>query len=269
MTNHEYQTAVALVFVLYISMQVPSNLMLAWCGRPRLYLGTFIVLWGIVSACTGATHNYGELAAVRTFLGLVEAPFFPGALFLLTKWYTKREMAVRMALLYAGSILSNAFAGLISAGILSGMNGVHGLAGWRWLFILEGAITTGVGLVVMVILPDFPHNTATWLFTQQELDVATLRLAEDAGETDVESENGTPWQGFVMSIKDIKVWVLTIMLFGGVTGLSFNIFMPSIVKTLGYGKIETLLLTCPVWLFAFIIVYFVSAWIVQKFAFGT
>lgn len=72
-----------------------------------------------------------------------------------------------------------------------------------------------------------------------------------------------------MSIKDIKVWVLTIMLFGGVTGLSFNIFMPSIVKTLGYGKIETLLLTCPVWLFAFIIVYFVSAWIVQKFAFGT
>ncbi|CAO1631491.1 unnamed protein product [Sympodiomycopsis kandeliae] len=255
LSDTQYQTALSLVFVLYISMQIPSNLMLAWCGKPSYYLGTAIALWGIVSGCTGATHNFGELAAVRLFLGLTEAVFFPGALFLLSEWYTKRELAVRMALLYAGSILSNAFAGLIAAGIIGGMEGVHGLAAWRWLMILEGSITTGVGLIIMVILPDFPRNSSTLIFTREELDVAVWRIAEDSGDATVEGEKGTPWQGFILAIKDIKVWVLTIMMFGAVTGLSFNIFMPTLVKTLGYGKIETLLLTTPVWLFAFIIVY--------------
>lgn len=77
LTDYEYQTAVALVFPLYIFMQVPSNMMLAWCGRPRLYLGFWVALWGVVSACTGAVHNYHQLAAVRVVLGLTEAPFFP------------------------------------------------------------------------------------------------------------------------------------------------------------------------------------------------
>lgn len=255
LTDTQYQTALSIVFVLYITMQVPSNLMLAWCGRPRIYLGTFITLWGAVSACTGATHNYAQLVGVRFILGGVEAPFFSGALLLLSKWYTRRELSVRMALLYAGSILSNAFAGLISAAILGSMEGVHGIRAWRWLFIIEGVITVGVGLLMMMLLPDFPHNTTTF-FSKEEREIAVQRLTEDTGESDIEGEmGGTPWQGFILSVKDPKVWLLTLMLFGAVLGCAFNAFFPTIVQTLGYGKIETLLLTCPLWMFAFICVY--------------
>jgi len=94
-----------------------------------------------VSGCTAATSSPAGLLTVRFFLGIIEAPFFPGAIYLLSCWYTKREPGVRMALLVCGIVLSNAFAGLLSAGILSGMQGLGRLAPWRWLFILEGLAT--------------------------------------------------------------------------------------------------------------------------------
>jgi MFS family permease len=97
-----------------------------------------IILWAIVSGCTAAASSPGSLLAIRFCLGLVEAPFFPGAIFFLSCWYTKKELGIRMALLVCGILLSNAFAGLISAGILKGMAGVGRLHAWRWLFILEG-----------------------------------------------------------------------------------------------------------------------------------
>lgn len=239
-------------------VQVPSNMMLAWCGKPSLYLGTFICLWGTVSACTGAVQSFGGLVAVRLLLGATEAPFFPGALYLLSKWYTRTELSVRMALLYAASLFSNAVAGLIAAGVLGNMEGVHGIRAWRWLFILIGAITVGCGFLIMLILPDFPHSTKKWFFTEEELKVAVQRLEEDAGSSDVEGQGedgNTPFKGFVLAVKDPKVWMLTFMLFAAVTGLAFNAFFPSLVKTLGYGKIETLLLTTPPWAWAFICVY--------------
>lgn len=254
LNDRQYQNAVALLFPLYIAMQVPSNMMLAWCGKPSLYLGTFVCLWGVVSACTAACQNYGQLVTVRVLLGGIEAPFFPGALFLLSKWYTRRELSTRMGLLYAGSIISNAFAGLIAAPVLRDMEGVRGLAAWRWLFIIEGAVTVFVGFCVMYLLPDFPHNT-TRFYSEEEKAVAVQRLAEDAGETDIEGENGGAWRGFILCVLDPKVWILTFMLFAAVLGLSFNAFFPTIVKTLGYDRITTLFLTVPIWFWAFICVY--------------
>jgi MFS family permease len=87
---------------------------------------------------------------VRFFLGIIEAPFFLGAIHLLSCWYTKRELGKRMALLVCGILLSNCFAGLISAGILSGMAGVSRLAAWRWLFILEDLATVFLVLISLL-----------------------------------------------------------------------------------------------------------------------
>lgn len=186
-------------------------MMLAYCGRPSIYLGTFIILWGVVSGATGAVHSFHQLAAIRVILGAVEAPWFPGVLFLLSRWYTRREITVRTALFYAASIASNAFAGLIAAGILGNMEGVRDIAAWRWLFIIMGAITVGVGIGVMFLLPDFPENTKVW-FTHEELAVAVQRLKEDVGDTGHE-EPPSPFSGFILAAKDIKVWILTLMLF--------------------------------------------------------
>jgi MFS family permease len=113
-------------------MQVPSNLILNWVGRPSLYLGCATVVWGLVSCVTSQVSSYGGIVAARFILGIVEAPFFPGALFYLSKWYTKEELAKRNAIFYAGSLVSGAFGSLIAAGILSGLNGHLGLAAWQW-----------------------------------------------------------------------------------------------------------------------------------------
>lgn len=137
LTDQQYQTALSILFVGYITFQIPSNLLMTRIGRPSLYIPTFVALWGIVSGCTAATRGYHSLLAVRICLGVVEAPFFPGALALLGYFYKKEEMATRTALLFSGSIISNAFSGLISAGILKGMQGKAGLTSWHWLFILE------------------------------------------------------------------------------------------------------------------------------------
>lgn len=195
-------------------------------------------VWGIVSACTAATHNFRELVVVRFFLGISEAAFFPGALYLLSRWYTRREVAKRMAVLYGGSILSNAVSGLISAGILGNMEGKAGIRGWQWLFIIEGAITVFIAIWSFFILPDFPHNSK--MLTPAERKLAVQRLADDAGEVLIEGAEGQgPKEGLILAAKDPIVWLFALCLTATVTGVAFNQFFPTIVGTLGYNNITT------------------------------
>lgn len=249
--DQQYQTALSILYVGYITFQIPSNLLMTKIGRPSLYIPFFVSIWGIVSACTAATKGYHSLLAVRILLGSVESVFFPACLALLSFFYRKNEMATRTALLFSGSIISNAFSGLISAGILSGMNGKLGLPAWKWLFIIEGAITVAIAGLAVFILPDMPGNSK--FLTPEEREMAVNRLSLDAGTSlSPNDEEGTPMQGFLMAIKDIKVWVLAFMLTAVTVGVGFNQFFPTIVGSLGYSHTVTLLLTAPIWFFAFL-----------------
>lgn len=88
--------------------------------------------WSIVCLLTFLAKDFGGMLACRFLLGVTEAPFYPGALFLLSLFYTKKEIATRMAIFYTGNMIASSFAGLIAAGVFAGLDGVHGLAGWRW-----------------------------------------------------------------------------------------------------------------------------------------
>lgn len=144
MTAQEYQIGLSTLFVGYVLMQVPSNALLNYAGRPSLYIGFFVIIWGLVSACTSQVKTAGQIIACRFILGFVEAPFFPGILFYLSKWYTREELSLRMAIFYSGSLISGAFGNLIAAGILTGLAGQRGYSAWQWLYIVEGAITVFV-----------------------------------------------------------------------------------------------------------------------------
>ena len=122
-----------------VLMQVPSNMLLNYIGKPSWYLGFWTTVWGLVSCLTSQVKTPGQIMACRFILGLVEAPFFPGVLFFLSKWYTKKELNLRMAIFYSGSLISGAFGNLIAAGILSGLDGARGMAAWQWLYIIEGS----------------------------------------------------------------------------------------------------------------------------------
>jgi MFS family permease len=229
-------------------MQVPSNLLMNYMGRPSLYLGFWTTAWGLVSCLTSQVKNASGIIACRFFLGFVEAPFFAGVLFYLSKWYTKKELNVRMAIFYAGSLLSGAFGNLIAAGILSGLAGRRGLSAWQWLYIIEGTITMFIGLVIMVILPDFPD---TWrALTGEMKHVANRRLAIEAAEADVDEGGGmSQVRGMVLAFKDPKTYILAIA-YHCITGASgFQNFFPTLTATLGYDHIISLLLVAPPYIF--------------------
>ncbi|KAF2726383.1 retrograde regulation protein 2 [Polychaeton citri CBS 116435] len=262
MTNSQYETAVSILFVGYILMQVPSNLFLNKVGKPALYLPGVMAVWGAISACTAAANSYAGLVVVRFFLGFVEAAYFPGCLFYLSCWYTRKELAFRSAILYSGSLISGAFAGLIAAGITNGMDGKAGISAWRWLFIIEGVITVAVALVAFFILPNFPRTT-TWL-KEDERELAVWRLQEDIGVDDWSSnEKQSFFHGFYLALIDIKVWILMLMFLGVVSAASITNFFPSVVETLGYDHMTTLLLTAPPYVLA-VITTFANAWHADK-----
>jgi MFS family permease len=97
-----------------------------------------MIVWGIIATLTALVKNYTGLVLVRFFLGFVEAPFYPGALYILSLFYTRKEIATRVSILYAGNIFAVAFAGLIAAATFATLDDKHSMRGWQRLFIIEG-----------------------------------------------------------------------------------------------------------------------------------
>ncbi|OTA98618.1 hypothetical protein M426DRAFT_69448 [Hypoxylon sp. CI-4A] len=254
--SSQFQTAVSILFVGYLLMQIPSNLFLNKIGKPAIYLPACMMVWGVISSATAAVTNFGGLIAVRFWLGFVEAAYFPGCLYYLS--YTRKELGLRTAFLYSGALISGAFSGLISAGITQNMDGVRGLGAWQWLFVIEGVITVGISFISFFILPNFPRTTS-WL-TEEEKALAIWRLEEDIGEDDwIDREHQSWWLGTKQAFADVKTWVLLVLLFGIVASGSVTNFFPAVVKTLGYSNVYTLLLTCPPYVLT-VIATFINAW---------
>ena len=134
MDYSQYATCLSILYVGYILMQVPSNMFINTLQRPSLYISLVMVVWGLISTLSGVATNLAGMVCIRFFLGFVEAAFLPGVLMILSKWYTRRELTVRNAILFCGNLISNAFSALIAAGVLSNMQGILGHAAWRWLF---------------------------------------------------------------------------------------------------------------------------------------
>jgi MFS family permease len=245
LVGEQFNTCISVLFAGYIALQIPSNLILTRV-RPSIYLPTCMALWGVVSGCTAAVKDFHGLVVCRFFLGFLEAPFFPGALFLLSSWYTPRELATRTAIMYCGSLLSSAFGGLVGAGVQYGLNGAHGLHSWQWLFVIEGAVTVTFSLISLVILPDFPATTR-WL-SDEEKAVAVHRLRVHSGSVD--EERGPLFRGLLMAVSDYKVWLLALIAVLKTSAGAVTSFIPTLVATFGYDRTQSLLMTAPPYVLA-------------------
>jgi MFS family permease len=128
-------------------------------------------------------------------------------------------------LFYSGALISGAFSGLIAAGITAHMDGLRGLRAWKWMFIIEGAVTICIAFIAYFILPNFPRSTS-WL-TEEERQLAVWRLDEDIGEDDwVDSQRQSFKVGLKLAFSDIKMYVLMVMLFGIVASGTVTNFFP-------------------------------------------
>lgn len=199
--------------------------------------------WAIVSACTALAKNYTGLVLTRFFLGVTEAPFYPGALFLLSLFYTRKEIALRISILYLGNIVATAVSGLIAVATFTTLDGVHGLKGWQWLFIIEGVVTFGVAALGLVMLPDHPLSTR-WLSPEQR-QLAHDRIVRDTVSSE---ESKGALEGLKQAFRDPRLFALAFMQNMHLSACSFNNFFPTVVGSLGFNDTITLVLTCPPYL---------------------
>ncbi|KAF4441022.1 major facilitator superfamily transporter [Fusarium acutatum] len=248
-------TLLPMVWLLYFFNYLDRNNianMLLTRTRPSMYIPAWTALWSIVSAATAGAGTYTHLIVIR---------FFLGAMFLLSCWYPRKELALRTAILYSGVLLATAFSGLIAAGVLSGLEGARGMAGWQWLFIIEGAGSFMAAIVAFFVLPDFPGQKTgamKWLLSDDEQKVAVERINRDRVSLP-DADHGV-FAGLMMAVKDLRTWVFVIMLTANHSAYGFNSFFPTIVKGFKLGNTTlTLILTAPPYLIA-TATAFATAW---------
>ncbi|KAK5084466.1 hypothetical protein LTR05_005542 [Lithohypha guttulata] len=258
MTGLDYNIVLAVFFPTYVLAEVPSNMMMKrW--RPSMWIPTIMVAWGITTTLMGLSQSFGGLVAARMgrvragkdinadtepALGLAEGGLFPGVTYYITMWYRRHECGFRMALFYSAATAAGAFGGLLARGIIE-MAGVGGLSGWQWLFILEGILTTIIAVIAYFVMSDYP-STAKFL-TPAERQEVTRRLKYDHNGLADEFDMRYFWD----AVKDWKIYVhMLITLAIYTSNYSVALFLPTIIRTLGYSNNTAQLMTVPPYIFA-------------------
>ncbi|KAE9962945.1 hypothetical protein BLS_009860 [Venturia inaequalis] len=252
LTSDQYSLVLIVFFITYVVFEVPSNLILIKT-RPSIFLPSLMILWGIVTCCMALVKSYHQLIALRLLVGALESCFAPGVLLLFSSWYKKNEQSKRFAVYISAAVLSGAFGGILAGAITGGLDGAYGMAGWRWLFIVEGVATVSWAIVAHFLLLDFPSNTNK--FSAAERALAQSRLQADNIETRVEDvPRVTSWQALCASVKDWRTWlfVLGYMIIVGSSTMTY--FYPALVKDLGYTSHMAQYMVVPIYAVSFVAV---------------
>ncbi|KDQ63397.1 hypothetical protein JAAARDRAFT_121105 [Jaapia argillacea MUCL 33604] len=224
-TDTQYLIALTVFFFPYALFEPPSNVALRRL-RPSRWLSFLMLGWGVVMTLHGIIHDYNGLLTVRFFLGLFEAGLYPGIVFYMSCWYKRSELGTRVALFFSSATVAGAFSGLLAAAI-SNMQGIGGLAGWKWIFILEGLFTVLCAIASFWIVQDFPDNAK--FLSESERVFVVRRLQDDMRH----SAGGEKlklkyiWQSLV----DWKTWIAMGMYMGFDGPLfAFSLFTPTIIN---------------------------------------
>jgi MFS transporter, ACS family, tartrate transporter len=226
-----YGVGAGIFFLAYGVFEVPSNLLLAHFGARR-WIARIMVSWGIVSGAMAFVGNETWFYVVRFLLGVAEAGFFPGMIFYLTLWFPAAYRARVIGFFMAAIPLSTVIGAPVSSAML-GLDGVLGMHGWQWLFILEAAPAILLSVVVLFYLTDKPAD-AGWL-SEDERRWLIDRLAAEERQREAARHYSV-----LEALLNPRVLALSLVYFGAVAanyGLSF--FLPQIVKAFGMSNLET------------------------------
>ncbi|KAL2386216.1 hypothetical protein RJZ90_000839 [Blastomyces dermatitidis] len=212
----------------------------------------------------GLCKNWEQLTALRALLGVLEAGFFPGTVYLLSTWYSRYEVQKRYSIFYLIGCVAAALSGILAFGF-SQMSGIQGMLGWRWIFIMQGLLTIVVAIVTYIFLVDFPDKAyKAWAFlNQDECAFIIRRLNKDRGDADAE-----PFtiKRFLRPALDLKIWGFG-MVFFCLTTVTYAIayFLPIILHdNMGFSVSESQCLVAPPYVVAGILM-FSSSWVADKY----
>ncbi|KAJ5872037.1 uncharacterized protein N7529_004390 [Penicillium soppii] len=236
-TDHQYDVGLAVFYLTYICSELPSNLVLKKAS-PKLWLPFLTAVWGIITMCLGFVQNFAGFVAVRALLGIAEGGLLPGMVLYLSTFYQRGDLALRIGLFYTAASLSGAFGGLLARGLAEiGPRG--GIEGWRWILIIEGLLTFICGVLSFFVLPNTLESAS--FLTTEEKEFGRERLMLDnprsmEGILTPEAES-FKWSEVRRGVLDLQVWLSASAYFAILSGLySFGLFLPTIIKSLGFAK---------------------------------
>ena len=219
-----YGFGAGIFFIGYFVFEIPSNLILERVG-PRFWIARIMLTWGVISSAMMFVRGEAGFYALRFLLGVAEAGFFPGMVLYLTYWFPAAERARAVALFMTATAMAGVIGGPISGALLE-MDGIGGLAGWQWLFLLEGIPAVVLGFVVLAVLTDRPEH-ARWL-EPEERSWLVARLAAER-----ESIAGRHGTGLWRALAHRRVWSLSLLYFALILGIyGVSLWLPQIVAGL-------------------------------------
>jgi MFS transporter, ACS family, tartrate transporter len=228
-------------FIGYFIFEVPSNLALERFGASK-WIARIMVTWGIISALMATVSGEWSFYILRFLLGVAEAGFFPGIILYLTYWYPA-EYRARFLAAFAIAVPVSTVIGAPVSGLLLGLDGVMGLKGWQWLFIVEGVPSVLLGIVTWFYLTDRPKH-ADWLSAEQKAWLSSRLTAELA------AKQAAKHMTLGEALSSSKVIMLSLIYFCFVAALyGMQFWLPQIVKAFGLTNAQTGFVTAIPYLF--------------------
>ena len=214
----------------YFLFEVPSNIVLDKVGA-RIWIARVMITWGIVSAAMAFVQGATSFYVLRFLLGAAEAGFFPGIILYLSYWFPTRQRATATSLFMAAAPLSTILGSPLSSALL-GMDGVLGMKGWQWLFLLEALPAVLLGFVVLAYMTDRPEQ-AKWLKDDERAWLVETMNAERSAKA--ATSGHSIWKG----LTDPRVLALALVYFGTSAGLyTLGVWAPQLIKSFGLSNMQ-------------------------------
>ncbi|KAF1949275.1 pantothenate transporter liz1 [Byssothecium circinans] len=245
LTSEQYDWLLTIFYISYIVFEfqammwklVPPHRWAAWC----------VLGWGLVSTAQAGINSWPAAMALRFFMGLMEAGYGPGIPYLLSFFYLRRELGLRIGLFLSAAPLANTFAGALAYGITSGSPSI---AKWRVLFLVEGLPTIAMAVVAWFFLPDSPEKAR--FLNEEEKTVAKARGVRQAGAAT--RVGGIDWKQMWLGFADSKGWIFGLMYFScNVSFSSLPVFLPTILREMGFSSVNAQGLTAPPFFLSFLV----------------
>ncbi|KAF2136636.1 uncharacterized protein K452DRAFT_258800 [Aplosporella prunicola CBS 121167] len=241
-TQNQFNVGQQLLSAGIVILEIPSNLVLYRLG-PRIWISCQIFAWGLVATFQAFQKGLGAFLATRLLLGLMEAGFIPASLYAITTWYKTSEMSTRFACFFFGNFVASALTGVLAYGILH-MRGVAGLAGWQWLFIIEGLFTICTGFLYIAFFPKDRDHPIPFLklqyFTERERHIAVQRVLTDDPSKAPGSHKSITMRELKWALSDWTLYphcLLTICALAPTS--SFTSYGPKLVISFGYPRLAS------------------------------
>jgi sugar phosphate permease len=239
LTNTQFGTAAAFFFLSYTLCEVPSNMALYKFGARR-WIARIMITWGLVSAAMALVTGPNSLYTMRFLLGIAEAGFFPGVTYYLAAWFP-REYRTRVIAWFLVAVPASSLVGGPLCSLLLEMDGILGLTGWQWMFLMVSLPATALGFVVLKFLSDRPEDTS-WLTKEESDAIVALRAKET---------HDRPKSSLLGALGDPRVLMMAVIQFGFTLGAyGISIWLPLIMQEQKLANLTIGFLTFPIYLLA-------------------